>query len=129
MGNFVAKISREGRQGNSEMAAKKQRDTRRISEMRNLGPACERDLNAVGIATAEDLLALGPEAAFIKLLQGRVERGMTTNGCNAAYLYALYGAIHDISWLELPAETKSEFKALAAELRNSYPFSSSRRRR
>ena len=112
-----------------EMGAKIRRDARKISELRNLGPACERDLNAVGIFTAQDLFDLGPEAAFIKLLHGRVERGMATNGCNAAYLYALYGAICDIDWLKIPAAKKAEFKELAAEIRESLPFSAHRRRK
>ena len=111
------------------MATRKGRDTRKISEMRNLGPACERDLNAVGIVTAEDLFELGPEAAFIKMLQGRIERGMTTNACNAAYLYALYGAIHDIDWLQVPEEKKKEFKELTAAMRNSLPCPAPQRRK
>lgn len=111
------------------MAAKKQRDTRRISELRNLGPACERDLNAVAILTAQDLFDLGVEPAFIKLLEGRVARGLSTFGCNAAYLYAIYGAIHDVDWREVPDEKKIEFKNLAAELRGSGAFGSRGRRK
>lgn len=107
------------------MAAKKQRDTRKISELRNLGPACERDLNAVGILTAQDLFDLGVEAAFLKLLAGRVARRLSTFGCNAAYLYALYGAIHDVDWREIPREKKIEFKSLTSELRSSGAFNAS----
>ncbi|MEQ1904192.1 MAG: TfoX/Sxy family DNA transformation protein [Pirellulaceae bacterium] len=105
------------------MAKKKKPDTRKISEMRNLGPACERDLNAVGIVTAQDLLDVGIEMAFIKLLQGRVARGLSTFGCNAAYLYAMYGAVHDIDWRKIPAAKKIEFKKWTAELRESGEFS------
>jgi len=106
------------------MAAKKQRDARRLSELRNLGPACERDLNAVGILTAQDLFDLGVEPAFLKLLEGRVARGLSTFGCNAAYLYALYGAIHDVDWRDIPERKKVEFKTLTAELRASGTFNS-----
>ena len=101
------------------MARKKQRDERRVSEMRNLGPNCERDLNAVGVFTAQDLIELGPEVAFIKLLQGRLQRGSSVKCCNAAYLYAIYGAIHDVDWREIPEKKKVQFKELTAELRNS----------
>jgi len=45
-------------------------DSRKISEMRSLGPACEADLNAVGIHTAGDLTRIGVEAAFIQMLEG-----------------------------------------------------------
>lgn len=97
-------------------------DVRRIREMRNLGPACERDLNHAGITSARQLKDLGAEAAFIQMLTARKERGMTTKCCNAAYLYALYGAIHDIDWRALPDETKTKFKQLTAEMRESGQF-------
>lgn len=99
-------------------------DDRRISEMKNLGPACEQDLNRAGIATAQQLKELGPEAAFIQMLSARKELGMTTKCCNAAYLYALYGAIHDIDWRSLPSAKKSEFKELTREMRESGQFTS-----
>lgn len=105
------------------MARQKQRDERRISEMRNLGPNCERDLNAVGVFIAQDLIELGPETAFLKLLQGRSKRGSSVKCCNAAYLYSLYGAIHDIDWRAIPEKKKSQFKEMTAELRNSGAFS------
>ena len=40
-------------------------DDRRISEGRNLGPACERDLNAAGISTVAQLMQVGIEGAFL----------------------------------------------------------------
>jgi DNA transformation protein and related proteins len=90
--------------------------------MRNLGPACERDLNAVGVYTAADLVALGEEAAFLKMLEGRRRIGKGAKYCHAAYLYALYGAIHDIDWRDVPDKKKTEFKTLTAELRDSGDF-------
>lgn len=103
------------------MAGRK-KDQRKISEMRNLGPACEQDLNAAGIHTAEEVKQLGAEGTFIKMLSGRLEQGRSANCCNAAYLYALYGAIHDIDWRDVPEEKKLEFKQLTAEMRESGRF-------
>jgi len=100
----------------------KKTDDRRISQMRNLGPACEEDLNAVGIYSAQDLLDAGIEAAFLKLLQGRTARGLSTHGCNAAYLYALHGAIHDCDWREVPEAKKLEYKQWTAEIRATGTF-------
>lgn len=97
----------------------KQSDTRPISQMRNLGPACEQDLNAAGITNAEQLIELGAEMAFVEMLNARIEQGRGAKCCNAAYLYALHGAIHDIDWREIPAAKKAEFKSLAAEMRAS----------
>ena len=103
------------------MPAKKH-DDRLISELRNLGPACQQDLNAAGIYTAADLKALGAEDAFVQMLIARKRQGRSANCCNAAYLYALYGAIHDIDWRALPEKKKEQFKELAAELRHSGQF-------
>ncbi len=97
-------------------------DDRQVSEMRNLGPACQRDLNAVDIHTAGQLIALGAEEAFIRLLIGRKKNGQSTKCCNAAYLYAIYGAIHDIDWRDIPDKKRNEFKALTAEMRESGQF-------
>ncbi len=104
------------------MAKKKPVDNRAISEMRNLGPACVRDLKAAGISTAQALKELGPERAFVQMLIGRASQGRSAKCCNAAYLYALYGAINDMDWRDLPEEKKSEFKAFTAELRASGRF-------
>ena len=35
---------------------------------------------------------------------------------NAAYLYALEGAIRDCDWLDVPAPDKAAFKSIAKEL-------------
>lgn len=97
-------------------------DSRTISEMRNLGPACERDFAAVGIVTADQLKRLAPEDAFVKMLLGRKQAERSMKCCNAAYLYAIYGAIHDIDWRSIPEAKKRQFKKFAAELRESGDF-------
>lgn len=97
-------------------------DDRRVSEMRNLGPACEKDLNEAGITNAHDLIALGPEEAFRQMLLVRMRAGRTAKWCNAAYLYALYGAIHDVDWRSIPEQKKLDFKKLAALMRKSGEF-------
>ncbi len=94
-------------------------DDRKISEMRNLGPACEFDLNSAGIFTAQQLIEVGVEDAFVQMLLARKKNGRGWKCCNAAYLYALHGAIHDIDWRELPADTKQKYRELAAEIRLS----------
>ena len=97
-------------------------DSRTISQMRNLGPACEQDLKAVGITTAQQVIDLGPEQTFLKMLMGRVKVGRSAKCCNAAYLYALHGAIHDIDWREIPEPEKEAYKAFTKELRESGRF-------
>lgn len=99
--------------------SKQKKDGRTISQMRNLGPACEADFNTVGIMTADQIIKLGAEAAFIQMLNGRKKKGRSAKCCNAAYLYAIYGAIHDVDWRKIPEKKKREFKKLTAELRES----------
>ena len=99
-----------------------QQDSRRISEMRNLGPACESDLNLAGIQTAEEVKQLGVEETFLRMLVGRKKLGKNTSCCNAVYLYALHGAIHDIDWRAIPEEKKKEYRMFAAEIRESGRF-------
>lgn len=105
------------------------KDNRRISEMRNLGPACEQDLNAVGIMTADDVKRLGPEGTFIRMLRGRVQLGRATLSCNAIYLYAIHGAIHEMDWRDLPVKTKEKYKSFTAQLRESGQFAGSSKQR
>ncbi len=97
-------------------------DNRAISEMRNLGPAVEKDLAAVGVKTAQQVIDLGAEDAFVKMLIGRQEINRSAKCCNALYLYAIYGAIHDVDWRELPEKLKTQFKEFTAELRESGQF-------
>lgn len=42
----------------------------KLTSIRNIGPSFETALKAVGIATAEELRALGADAAYVKLLEG-----------------------------------------------------------
>lgn len=100
-----------------------QPDNRRISEMRNLGPSCERDLNEAGIHTAQEVLDLGVEQTFLRMLISRKQQGRGAGCCNAAYLYAIHGAVHDLDWRDVPEDLKLHYKSFTAELRESGQFS------
>jgi DNA transformation protein len=93
-----------------------------VSEMRNLGPAVEKDLKAAGVNTAGEVRKLGTEAAFIRMLEGRLVLGRSASCANALYLYSIYGAIHDVDWRDLSDAKKNGFKALSAEIRDSGRF-------
>ncbi len=94
-------------------------DNRKISEMRNLGPVCEEVLSAAGIETAEQVIQLGIEEVFERMVAVRVARG-ERNIIHAAFLYALYGAVEDCAWQDVPEPKKIEFKSIAARLRRKY---------
>ena len=95
---------------------------RKISDMKNLGPTVEKDLNASGIYYADEVKQLGAEKSFIRMLEGRQVLGRSAACCNALYLYAIYGAIHDIDWREIPLKKKTEFKQFTEALRKSGQF-------
>jgi hypothetical protein len=95
----------------------------KISEMRNLGLAFEKDINAGGVFSADQVIKLGPEKAFLKMLEGRLKTGRSAKCCNALYLYSLYGAIHDIDWRMVPTKQKEKYKALTEKLRESGKYS------
>ena len=88
-----------------------------ILELRNLGPVCEAQLNAVGIRTAGDIRRLGVKETFELAMRAMQMRGESTHGFNACYLYAIYGAVHGIDWRDVPEKKKSEFKAFTKSLR------------
>ncbi len=84
-------------------------------KLRNVGPACSKQLVAVGIDTPEKLRKLGAKKAFMMIMQR-----MGPMHFNAAYLYALYGAIHDCDWRDVPEDKKQEFKEFTAKLRREF---------
>lgn len=88
-----------------------------VIKLRNIGPTCEKDLHSAGIRTAGDIRKLGAKEAFLRLMVAREKSGRGGTCYNAAYLYALYGAIHDLDWREIPEKKRNEFKAFTAELR------------
>lgn len=94
------------------------KDNRKISEMLNLGPKTEKDFNEVGIYTAQQLIKLGVYKAFDKLIEGRMKSGRSMKCFNAIYLYAIYGAIENIDWMDIPEKKKLEFKSYTKKLRS-----------
>lgn len=79
--------------------------TRKISQMRSLGPAMERWLAEVDIHNEDDLRAVGPVPAY-----QRLKFRFGTN-VNLLALYAMHAALADIDWREVDAATKERLKA------------------
>ncbi|HEY7769970.1 TfoX/Sxy family protein [Longimicrobium sp.] len=72
--------------------------------MRNLGPYCERVLNAIGVHTAAELRELGAVNAY-RLLALRGHRPSLN------LVWAIEAALTDVHWMDLPPETKARLKA------------------
>ena len=84
-------------------------------QLRNVGPKLAERLIAAGIDTPEELRNIGAKSAFQKMY----EHGDKYGDYNAAYLYALEGAIRDCDWLEIPEEIKTEYKEFAQKLQKT----------
>ena len=82
-------------------------------ELKNIGPAMAVRLVKVGIDSPKKLRKVGAKKAFIMLHK----KGQFCGKYNAAYLYALEGAIRDCDWRAIPESVKKEFKKYTAELR------------
>jgi DNA transformation protein and related proteins len=80
-------------------------ESRRLRDMRNLGPASERMLVAAGIRTPADLDRLGAVEAYRRVLAAGW-RQPTLN-----LLWAIEGALLDLDWRELPPERRAELLA------------------
>ncbi|WP_435661080.1 TfoX/Sxy family protein [Leisingera caerulea] len=85
-----------------------------ISSIRNLGPAYEEACHRAGIASAEELRAIGPDAAYARLLQ---------SGTRPHFIgyYVLVMALQGRPWNDCKGKEKEElrkrFDAIKAETR------------
>lgn len=82
-------------------------------KLKNIGPEMAKKLDKAGITTPEKLKKIGAKKAFIKIY----ESGGFCGKYNAAYLYALEGAIRGCDWRSIPKKSKIEFKQYAKKLR------------
>ncbi len=78
--------------------------TRPVSALRNLGPRSVEAFAKAGIHSAEQLIALGPNAAYARLLGTGVRP-------NFAMFWALTFAIQDRHWTDLGSEEKAALRA------------------
>lgn len=78
--------------------------SRPVSSLRNLGPATDAAFARVGIGSAEELIALGADAAYARLLATGVRP-------HFAMFWALVFAIQDRRWTDLGAEEKAVLRA------------------
>ncbi len=81
-------------------------------QLRNVGPRLAAKLLAAGIDSPEKLRKIGAKKAFEKLYPS----GDSYGDFNAAYLYALEGAIRECDWLDIPDSIKQEYKEFVQNL-------------
>ena len=78
-------------------------------QLRNIGPKLAAKLVEARIDSPEKLRQIGAKKAFEKMYAA----GDSYGDFNAAYLYALEGAIRDCDWLDIPDKIKQEYKEYA----------------
>ena len=83
-------------------------------QLRNVGPKLAAKLIEARIDSPEKLRALGAKKAFEKMYAA----GDSYGDYNAAYLYALEGAIRDCDWLDIPDTIKQAYKDYAQHLQS-----------
>ena len=76
---------------------------KRESRLKNIGPVSKNWLNSVGILTWEDLNREGVVGAYNLVLSAGFNPSL-----NLAY--ALYGALHDCHWQEIPETDKERIR-------------------
>ena len=96
--------------GSKKMPTKKAKNL--AKQLRNIGPTLAAKLIEARIDTPEKLRQIGSKKAFEKMYA----TGDSYGDFNAAYLYALEGAIQDCDWLEIPEKVKRDYKKYAQEL-------------
>jgi DNA transformation protein and related proteins len=73
------------------------------SKLRNIGPRSAQWLADIGIHTVEDLERVGVEEAYFLIKA----KGYNVS---AVLLYALYGALHNLRWQDIPLETRTQLR-------------------
>lgn len=85
-----------------------------ISSLRNLGPATEAAFLRAGISTAEEILEMGGDAAYAKLLE---------SGIRPHFIgyYALHMALQGRPWNDCRGAEKDALRERFAALKTSRP--------
>ncbi len=76
-----------------------------LSKLPNIGKVLEKQLNEVGINTADELIDIGSKEAWLKIKE--VDESACINR-----MMALEGAIQNIRWHNLSETDKKKFKRL-----------------
>ena len=77
-----------------------------VADLKGLGPASAKLLNAVGVYTLGDLQERGVVSIYIEMQEGFDELKPSLN-----MLYAMTGALKNCSWLEVAKHQRSQLLA------------------
>ncbi|MEM9364345.1 MAG: DUF3253 domain-containing protein [Planctomycetota bacterium] len=98
------------------------RDTREANtpclDLLNLGPACTDDLARVAIETLADLRRAGAVDAFDAIMAYKWHRGHRKHLFHSMYLYALWGALHNVNCMQLPQAIRTGLISKAKKIKD-----------
>lgn len=92
-------------------------DSTPVEELRNLGRVSAGRLRKIGVGNLGELKAVGAETAFEHILVLERSRRFTPT-VSVNLLYALWGAINDVDWREIPAKQKVYLQELAVRVQS-----------
>jgi len=84
-------------------------ETSDLAQLKNLGASSINILQAIGVNSHEDLKAIGPEEAYLRIKR----RGIQVS---KVMLYALQGALMDTHWKNLSPELKQQLLEAVGEV-------------
>lgn len=99
--------------GNKAEACERNSAMAELTSMMNIGREMAKKLRSVGISSAEELIAAGPEQAFARL------KAQYPGVC-LVHLYALEGAVTQTEFNSLSMERKGELKQFSNELAEAH---------
>lgn len=84
---------------------------KKISELKNLGPASESEFHKAGIKTPQQFKKMGWKKALEELVK------VNPKNAHSVFAYALIGALNNKEWFRLSAEEKKEAQVFTKKLR------------
>lgn len=92
--------------------AKKMGKKGRLENLKNIGKRVAFSLREIGICTQDELREVGVISAWKRLRKKNPKKNICV--CT---LYALYGALKDVKWNEIPEKKKREFQQVSRDFR------------
>jgi DNA transformation protein and related proteins len=78
--------------------------SKKLTDLKNIGKATEQMLSEIDIRSVADLRAMGEIESYLRL------KFRFPKDVNVLMLYALYGALHDIAFNQIPSDIKARLK-------------------
>lgn len=96
------------------MPLRRERDSKPVSELRNLGPKSALVLMECGIRTIDELAEIGAVKAYVRA------KALRPKSVSLNLLWALAAGLEDRDWRELSAAEKARLTRRAAAFRRSF---------